>query len=118
MFNAKIMTFLFLVNYTHKMQLSYNYEETSPHVKNISGNDERFNIANNDSVNMDKLSEISANILKKDLLEILNNSNTNIYNKLYIIEKYMLNSENHIKSYNLTAGNLFRDFYDNTTEAF
>ena len=115
MLNSKIWAFLFVVPYNHKIQLTYNYEETSHYNKTISGNDERFNITNQD-INADKLIEINSNIRKKDLLELINNSNTNIYNKLYIIEKYMLNDDkNSIRSYDLTAGNLFKDFYDNTT---
>jgi hypothetical protein len=118
MLNSKILAFLFVVPYNNKIELVYNYEESTYNIKKNSGNDERFNTTIQD-INIEKLRVINSNIIKKDLLELLNNSNTNIYNKLYIIEKYMLNHEkNSIRSYDLTAGNLFREFYDNNTETF
>ena len=118
MFNSKIWAFLLLVPYNHKIHLIYDYEESNYNIKKNLGNDERFNTAIQD-INIDKLNEIKSNMVKKDLIELLNNSNTNVHNKLYIIEKYMLNDDkNSIRSYDLTAGNLFRDFHNNSTEAF
>ena len=121
MFNTKLLSFLLLVPYNLKMQSlsnepSYNIEDLSS-IKTIPGTDERYNNTNMED-DMIKLHEIKEYIIKKNLLEILNNSNSNIHHKLYIIEKYLTEKQSSIRSYDLTSGNLFKDFYDNTTELY
>jgi hypothetical protein len=64
--------------------------------------------------------------MHKNILDILNNSEASIQNKLDVIDFYLkdsnfsTNSNNRVAGFELTAGDLFRDFnpLENITEVF
>lgn len=119
MFNKKLMLLLFLVPNNLKMQISYDYEEINDKngkpLYNILGYDERFNntISDNDIL---KLQEIKTNLIRKELLDILEKEDISMLVKLYIIEKYFIDEQNifknTIKPYDLTCGNLIHNYFD------
>jgi hypothetical protein len=124
MFNSKIMSLLLLVPYNLKMSLLYNEEDPQYSKRVLAGKDERFNNTNADDPSL--LGKIKTHILKKDILDILNNTDTSIQNKLDVIDFYLKDSNFSAKNnariagFDITAGNLFREFdpFDNTTKIF
>jgi len=123
MINAKLITFLLLVPYNLKMTVLYNEEELR-HSKRIAGRDERYNTTNDNDTSL--LYKIKTHIVNKEILEILNNGDTSVQNKLNIVDFYLKDrnfsssSNTKVAGYDLTAGNLFRDFnhMENITEVF
>jgi len=105
------------------MILLYNEEELR-HSKRTAGRDERYNTTNNNETNL--LNKIKTHIVNKEILEILNSDTTSIQNKINIIDFYLKDgnfsssSNNRVAGFDLTAGNLFRDFnpLENITELF
>jgi hypothetical protein len=123
MINAKLISLLLLVPYNLKMTILYNEEELR-YSKRIAGRDERYNTTNNNETNL--LNKIKTHIVNKEILEILNNSDTSVQNKMDVIDFYLkyqnfsTSRSNTVKAFDLTAGNLFRDFKNNDdlTEVF
>ena len=123
MINAKLISLLLLVPYNLKMTVLYNEEELR-YSKRRAGRDERYNTTNNNETNL--LNKIKTHIVNKEILEILNNGDTSVQHKLNIIDFYLKdcnfsNSSNtRVAGYDLSAGNLFRDFnpLENITEVF
>jgi hypothetical protein len=87
-----------------------------------AGNDERYYAANNNN-NTDNtdnsdtlfmLHKIRRHIINKNIIEELENNNTNIHQKIDIIENYVdtYQDPNKISGFNLLAGNLLNEFYD------
>jgi len=124
MFNSKIMSLLLLVPYNLKTIMLYNEKEMRYSKRLVAGNDERFNKTNDNDINL--LKKIKTHIINKEILDVLNSDTTSIQNKLNVIDFYLKdsnfsNSGNvRITGFDLTAGNLFREFdpFDNTTEIF
>ena len=122
MINAKLITFLLLVPYNLKMTVLYNEEELR-YSKRRAGRDERYNTTNNNETNL--LNKIKTHIVNKEILEILN-SDTSVQHKLNIVDFYLKDrnfsssSNTRVAGYDLSAGNLFRDFnpLENITELF
>ena len=122
MINTKLITFLLLVPYNLKMTVLYNEEELR-HSKRIAGRDERYNTTNNNDTSL--LNKIKTHIVNKEILEILN-SDTSVQHKLNIVDFYLKDQNfsssrnTRVAGYDLSAGNLFRDFnhVENITEVF
>jgi hypothetical protein len=134
MFTTKIVSLLLLVPNNLQNFLSGDSQSIYIRFKEFknpnAGNDQRYYIANNNnsssSDNNDirdnndisdtpfMLHKIRRHIINKNIIEELENNNTNIHNKLNIIEKYtdMYENQNKISEFNLLAGNLLNDFYD------
>jgi hypothetical protein len=119
--NTKILSFLWLAsNNLLNNFLSSESDSIYIKLKNInSGNDERYdnNIYNykyNEYLNVTLLNNIRRHIMNKNLLQELENNNTNIHKKLNIIEKYteIYSNQNRISEFNLFAGDLLNNFYD------
>lgn len=76
------------------------------------GYDYRFE--NTTDVDIDKLTTIKSNIIKKLYLNKLLDTSTSINDKKSIIDecinKYIIEKPNQVYSYDMTAGNLFKDF--------
>ena len=65
--------------------------------------------------NIDMLYKIQKNILYKEILEMLENPNMHMNSKLELIKKHNIipmNNNNEITSFNLLAGNLYKNYYD------
>jgi hypothetical protein len=60
------------------------------------------------------LHKIRRHIINKNIIDELENNNTNIHQKMHIIETYtdIYENQNKISEFNLLAGNLLNDFYD------
>jgi hypothetical protein len=104
------------------MTVLYNEHELR-YSKRTAGRDERYNTTNNNETNL--LNKIKTHIVNKEILEILN-SDTSVQHKLNIVDFYLKdrnfsNSTNsRVAGFDLSAGNLFRDFnpLENITEVF
>jgi len=132
MFTKKLLSLLLLVPNNLKDVLLGDFDSVYIRFKDInSGNDERFDIITNGNFHNDNndfntlhnntnitvlymLDKIRTNIINKNIIEELENNNTNIQNKLNIIEKYtnIYKNQNRISEFNLLSGNLLKDFYD------
>jgi hypothetical protein len=132
MFTKKLLSLLLLVPNNLKDVLLGDFDSIYIRFKDInSGNDERFDIITNGNFHNDNndfntlhnntnitvlymLDKIRTNIINKNIIEELENNNTNIQNKLNIIEKYtnIYKNQNRISEFNLLSGNLLKDFYD------
>ena len=65
--------------------------------------------------NRNLLAKIKQNIINKNVIEELENTNTNIYYKLELVEKYTnIAANNKIHTANLFAGDLYKIFIDTT----
>jgi len=123
MINSKLISLLLLVPYNLKTIIVYN-EEDPQYSKRIAGRDERYNTTNSNDTSL--LNKIKTHIVNKEIVEILNSDTTSIQHKLNIIDFYLKdgnfssNSNTRIAGFDLTAGNLFRDFntLENITEVF
>ena len=121
MINSKLISLLLLVPYNLKTIIVYN-EEDPQYSKRIAGRDERYNTTNSNDTSL--LNKIKTHIVNKEIVEILNSDTTSIQHKLNIIDFYLKdgnfssNSNTRIAGFDLTAGNLFRDFNDKITEVF
>jgi uncharacterized protein YfkK (UPF0435 family) len=111
------------------MNSLYNEEEQSyhPHSRVIAGNDDRYNNTNDNDPSL--LNKIKTHMVNKNLLDLLNNNQTNIQNKLNIIDFYLKDTNfsssnnNRIAGFYITGGNLFNEFNtsldnNNITEVF
>lgn len=124
MFNSKIISLLLLVPYNLKMITLYNEEDPQYSKRIVAGKDERYNNTNDDDPSL--FNKIKKHIMNKNILEILNSSDTSIQNKLDVIDFYLkdsnFSSKNNVRivGFDLTAGNLFREFdpFDNKTELY
>ena len=121
MINSRLISFLLLVPYNLKMTVLYNEEEVR-YSKRIAGRDERYNTTNSNDTSL--LNKIKTHVVNKEIVEILNSDTTSIQHKLNIIDFYLKDrnfsssGNTRIAGYDLSAGNLFRDFNDNITEVF
>ena len=110
--NTKILSLLWLASSnTLNKFLSSELDSIYIKLKNMnSGNDERCN----EYLNVTLLNNIRKNIINKNLLQELENDNIDIHKKLNIIEKYteIYANQNRITEFNLFAGNLMNNFYD------
>lgn len=98
----------------HSIHNKLGYDNT---YVNADDNDD-YNEENNNSM----LFRIKNHILHKEILEILENPNIHLNYKLELIEKHRIlpignniiniNNHNEISSFNLLAGNLYKDFYE------
>ena len=121
MFTTKIVYLLLVVQNNLKNFLSGDSDSVYIRFTNKntnSGNDERHytdttNITNNIYTQI-MLHKIRRNIINKNIIDELQNNNTNIYKKLELIEKYtdIYKTQNKISEFNLLSGNLLKDFYD------
>jgi len=115
MFTTKILYFLLVVQNNLKNFLSGDSDSVYIRFKKSkAGNDERYyNTANKSDIRI-MLNKIRRNIMNKNIIDELENNSTNIYKKLELIEKYtdIYQSQNKISEFNLLAGNLLKDFYD------
>ena len=121
MFTTKLLSLLLLVPNNLQSFLSGEFDSIYIRFKNKNaGNDERY-INNQDNYNHETnidmlymLHKIRRHIINKNIIEELENNNTNIHNKLSIIEKYtdIYEKQNKISEFNLLSGNLLNDFYD------
>ena len=87
------------------------YYDTKEHIfkKNMNNSIDGFDMRENITTNNISIYNISVFFYKKNLLDLLNNENININNKLSYIEEYnKIFSEN--KFYNLHAGGLMKDW--------
>jgi hypothetical protein len=113
--NTKILSLLWLAS-TNNLNnfLSSDSDSIYIKLKNInsgnSGKDERYN----EYLNVTLLNNIRRNIINKNIVQELENDSINIHKKLNIIEKYteIYENQNRINGFNLFAGNLVNDFYD------
>jgi hypothetical protein len=135
MFKTKLLSLLLLVPNNLQNFLSGDSESIYIRFKNLknmnAGNDERYYVTNNNdktdnadntdnTYNSDKsdnlfmLHKIRRHIINKNIIEELENNNTNIHQKMHIIETYteIYENQNKISEFNLLAGNLLNDFYD------
>jgi hypothetical protein len=95
-----------------------------------AGNDQRYYAAynnngtstssssdNNDTPVM--LRKIRRHIINKNIIEELENNNINIHRKIDIIEQYtdIYENQNKISGFNLLAGKLLDEFYDDFYDA-
>jgi hypothetical protein len=114
MFNTKLVLFLLLVSYNSNNGEAKRY--ASRHRSRL-GNDERPRISKQSETYL--LEKIRLHVANKNILEILNNSDTSIQNKMGVIDFYLkyqnfsTSCSNTVKAFDLTAGNLFRDFNNN-----
>lgn len=103
------------------------YDERKHSIHNKLGHDNTYvNADDNDDYNEENnnsmLFRIKNHILHKEILEILENPNMHLNYKLELIEKHRIipiginniniNNHNEIASFNLLAGNLYKDFYE------
>jgi hypothetical protein len=113
--NTKILSLLWLAS-TNNLNnfLSSDSDSIYIKLKNInsgnSGKDERYN----EYLNVTLLNNIRRNIINKNIIQELENDRINIHKKLNIIEKYteIYENQNRINGFNLFAGNLANDFYN------
>jgi hypothetical protein len=132
MFTKKLLSLLLLVPNNLKDVLLGDFDSIYIRFKDInSGNDERFDIITNGNFHNDNndfntlhnntnitvlymLDKIRTNIINKNIIEELENNDTNIQNKLNIIEKYtnIYKNQNRISEFDLLSGNLLKHFYD------
>lgn len=123
MINSKLISLLLLVPYNLKMTVLYNEEELR-YSKRIAGRDERYNTTNSNETSL--LNKIKTHVVNKEIVEILNSDTTSIQHKLNIIDFYLKDrnfssiGNTRVAGYDLSAGNLFRDFnpLEKTTEVF
>jgi hypothetical protein len=123
MINSRLISLLLLVPYNLKMTVLYNEEELR-HSKRRAGRDERYNATNDNDTSL--LNKIKTHVVNKEIVEILNNGETSVQHKLNIIDFYLKDrnfsssSNTRVAGYDLSAGNLFRDFnpLENITEVF
>jgi len=88
-------------------------------IKKNAGNDQRYS-TNNKTDNTDESNskimfhKIRRHIINKNIIEELENNNTNIHQKIDIIENYVdtYQDPNKISGFNLLAGKLLNEFYD------
>jgi len=125
MFKTKLLSLLLLVPNNLQNFLSGDSDSIYIRFKNLkntnAGSDERYYATNNnnktDSIdNSDTLfmlHKIRRHIINKNIIEELENNNTNVHVKLNIIEKYtdIYQNQNKIREFNLLAGILLNDFY-------
>lgn len=114
MYNTRIFSLLLLVSNNLNNFLSSDSDSIYIKLKNInSGYDQRYDITNDEGVNSTMLYEIKRNMINKNIIEELENNNTNIHKKLDIIEKYtdIYKKQKQISEFNLFAGDLMNDFY-------
>jgi len=115
MFTTKILYLLLVVQNNLKNFLSGDSDFVYIRFKQSNeGNDERYYNTDNNTDSRFMLDKIRKHIINKNIIEELENNNTNIHNKLDIIEKYtdISTNQNKISEFNLLAGNLLKDFYD------
>ena len=115
MFTTKILYFLLVVQNNLKNFLSGDSDSVYIRFKKSkAGNDERYYNTTNKSDTQFMLDKIRRNIIKKNIIDELENNSTNIYKKLELIEKYtdIYQSQNKISEFNLLVGNLLNDFYE------
>lgn len=116
MINSKLISLLLLVPYNLKTIIVYN-EEDPQYSKRIAGRDERYNTTNSNDTSL--LNKIKTHIVNKEIIEVLNSNATSIQNKINIIDFYLKDgnfsssSNTRVSGFDLTAGNLFRDFNNN-----
>ena len=116
MFITKSLSFLLLLSNNIRNYLSNDND--SNYIKNSnSGNDERYENDNESNVNEENLYilyKINRCIINKNIIEELEKNNTNIYKKLYILEKCtdIYKNQYGVQAVNLFAGNLLENFYD------
>jgi len=77
--------------------------------RKTSGKDQRYE--ENSDLDNPLLQKINSYQLKKKILETLLDNKTNEINKIYLIQNLHLEmGDNSIQTFNLTGGNLFKDF--------
>jgi hypothetical protein len=78
--------------------------------RKTSGKDQRYE--ENTDLDNPLLQKINSYQLKKKILETLLDNKTNEINKLYLIQNLHLEmGDTSIQTFNLTGGNIFKDFY-------
>ena len=78
--------------------------------RKTSGKDQRYE--ENSDLDNPLLQKINSYQLKKKILETLLDNKTNEINKIYLIQSLHLEmGDTSIQTFNLTEGNLFKDFY-------
>jgi len=123
MFKTKLLSLLLLVPNNLQNFLSGDSDSIYIRLKNFknknAGNDERYYATNNtdntdNSDTLFMLHKIRRHIINKNVIEELENNNTNIHQKMHIIEKYtdIYENQNKIVGFNLLADSLLHDFYD------
>lgn len=97
-----ILSFLFYFNNRCYRNSSISYSNA---YKKFTGNDERY-IKNQTEMDLEllQLYNFKKNLEKKQLLDILQNRNINIYDKASLVR------DNSITSYNIKSGGLVNDF--------
>jgi hypothetical protein len=134
MFTTKIVSLLLLVPNNLQNFLSGDTDSIYIRFKNFknmnAGNDQRYYAAynnngttttssndNNDTPVM--LRKIRRHIINKNIIEELENNNINIHQKIDIIEKYtdIYENKKQISGFNLLAGKLLDEFYDDFYDA-
>ena len=116
MFNGVKVVSLFLL-VANKITNFLSSDSDPMNIKNkkiYSGYDERHDITLTEK-NITLLNEIRKYIIKKNIIEKLECNTTNINEKINIIEKYTdaYSNKKKITEFNLFAGNLLNNFYDN-----
>lgn len=112
MFKTKLVLFLLLFSYNSNNGQAKRYDSRSR-----LGNDERHRISKQSEAYL--LEKIRIHVANKNILEILNNTDTSLQNKLTIVDFYLkrrnftTSHSNIVRAFDLTAGNLFRDFNNN-----
>jgi len=120
MCKIKILSFLWLTYNNLNKILPSDSETNFITLKTVnSGNDERYdnqkcNYNYNEYINVTMLANIRKYIRNKNIIHELQDNNTCIHQKLNIIEKYthIYQDKNRIAEFNLFAGNLLNEFYD------
>jgi hypothetical protein len=120
MCKIKILSFLWLTYNNLNKILPSDSETNFITFKTVnSGNDERYdnqkyNYNYNEYINVTMLANIRKYIRNKNIIHELQDNNTCIHRKLNIIEKYtnIYQDKNRIAEFNLLAGNLLNEFYD------
>jgi hypothetical protein len=116
MLTTKVLSLFLLVPNNLQSFLSGDSDSIYIKFKNAAhGTDQRYDINNNTNISMlYMLDKIRKHIINKNIIEELENNNTNIHNKLDIIERYtdIYKDQNRIAEFNLFGGKLLDNFYD------
>lgn len=114
MINSKLISFLLLVPYNFNNGEAKKY--ASKHRSRL-GNDERHMISKQSEAYL--LEKIRLHVANKNILEILNSDTASVQNKMDVIDFYLkyqnftTSRSNTVRAFDVTAGNLFRDFNNN-----
>ena len=100
-----ILTFLFCIyNRFSKKERINTYLLNNKKLNKFSGNDERYKILGSEIVSQMQIYNFTKVLEKKLLLQILENNNITLNNKVSLLR------DNSIQSYNIKAGGLISDF--------